>query len=358
MSSPSTTRINASSSKVVRNTKRDVNASRSRAFGASSISNSSRKVNGTAGGSGSAQSARVYLDGIDVTPQSLLLSRIKPSTASDQRSGGAKGKGGAAATRRSKNAHGGGGNSVMGASVILSNTSTSSLDDSSDNDGPSSGPSSTSAGATKATGATAKASPAPAATAKTNIVSAPPTAPSPAGTNQNDGDEASASAGPETDEPTADVKQASSASTDAAALLGLKSASAATAASTSSAAPQATELERARRRPITIELAETPTMIVFELRSVCVSAESTQHQVVSARNRQYLEMCAAKRGSDKFVEGRSQTLQLAQKGKEVMTAPPATRDVMCVATDWDIFDWCVSFAFWCFGTSALALQTD
>jgi hypothetical protein len=52
-------------------------------------------------------------------------------------------------------------------------------------------------------------------------------------------------------------------------------------------------------------------------------------------------MCAGKKGSDKYVEGRSQTLQLSQKTKEVMTAPPATRDAACIATDWDIFDWYV-----------------
>lgn len=90
-------------------------------------------------------------------------------------------------------------------------------------------------------------------------------------------------------------------------------------------------------------------MIVFELRSVCVSQDANYHQAVAARNRQYLEMCAQKKGSDKFVDGRSQTLQLAQKGKEVMTAPPATRDAMCVATDWDIFDWYVSLRAFVFG---------
>ncbi|GLE01062.1 hypothetical protein PINS_up009875 [Pythium insidiosum] len=78
--------------------------------------------------------------------------------------------------------------------------------------------------------------------------------------------------------------------------------------------------------------------MLFELRSLCVAQDATYHQAIAMRNKQYVEMCAAKKGSDKFVEGRSQTLQLAQKTKEVMTAPPATRDSACMATDWDIFD--------------------
>uniref|UniRef100_K3X6S0 Dynein axonemal intermediate chain 4 n=1 Tax=Globisporangium ultimum (strain ATCC 200006 / CBS 805.95 / DAOM BR144) TaxID=431595 RepID=K3X6S0_GLOUD len=347
MSSPSSAKISASSAKInasSRSTKRDVNASRaSRAFGASSISNSSRKVNG-AGTSGGTQSARVYLDGVDVTPQSLLLSRIKPSTSHDQRSN--KGSKAGTTTRRSKNAYGGGGNSVMGASVILSSTSTSSIDDSLDNEAPSGKNSSNTSvsgvkhGASSTSGGHGKVS---SSVASTPVpVSGPPFASS---TNQHDDDESGAN-GPETDE---------SVSKSASALLGNldnepSPASLSTAATSTSTATgtsttphtqqtMATQSSRQRRRPVTIELAETPTMFLFELRSVCVSQDASYHQTVAQRNRQYLEICAQKKGSDKFIEGRSQTLQLAQKGKEVMTAPPATRDAMCVATDWDIFDW-------------------
>lgn len=331
MSSPSSAKIAPSSSKVTasaRNTKRDVNASRSRAFGASSISNSSRMVNGAGGGS--SQSTRVFLDGVDVTPQSLLVSRIKPSTSQDQRSGN-KGKGGGA-TRRSRNTHGGGGgggNSVMGTSAILSNASTSSLDEGSDTDVPTTSSNNSNnrslGNATKASGA-AKASVVPA----NPVAVTSPGSTTPAATNQNDEDDG---VGPESDEAATTVAQSESS----------KQTKATAEASSSSSAAAANQPmpEKVRRRPITIELAETPTMMVFELRSVCVGADANHHQAVVARNRQYLEMCAQKKGSDKFVEGRSQTLQLAQKGKEVMTAPPATRDAMCVATDWDIFDWYV-----------------
>ncbi|KAL3667671.1 hypothetical protein V7S43_007224 [Phytophthora oleae] len=95
---------------------------------------------------------------------------------------------------------------------------------------------------------------------------------------------------------------------------------------------------RTRRVPITVTLAETATEVLLEIRSVCVAQDAPNHVAVSARNKRYQSICAQKKGSDKFVEGRAQTLQLAQKAKEVMTAPPATRDAACVATDWDIYD--------------------
>ncbi|KAF1323252.1 hypothetical protein FI667_g10754, partial [Globisporangium splendens] len=344
MSSPSPAEISASSAKInapSQSTKRDVNASRaSRAFGASSISNSSRKVNGTAT-PGGAQSARVCPGGVDATPQSLLLSHIKPSTSHDQRSS----KGGKArtTTRRSKNAYGGG-NSVMGASVILSSTSTPSIDDSSDTEAPSGGGKNSSS--TSATGVKQVASSSSGGHGKVSSSAAPtpvpvPGPPSASSTNQHDDDESGAN-GPEIDNsipksafalllgnPDAETSLSATASTS-------------TAAATTTATPHvqqtATQSFRQRRRPIAVDLAETPTMFLFELRSVCVSQDASYHQTVAQRNRQYLEICAQKKGSDKFIEGQSQTLQLTQKGKEVMAAPPATRDAMCVATDWDIFD--------------------
>ncbi|KAF1318017.1 hypothetical protein FI667_g14288, partial [Globisporangium splendens] len=325
MSSPSSAKINASSAKInasSRSTKRGVNASRaSRVWRVLDLELEPQgERHGDAGG---AQSARVYLDGVDVTLQSLLLSRIKPSTSHDQRS--SKGGKAGTTTRRSKNAYGGG-NSVMGASVILSSTSTSSIDGSSDSEAPSGGGKNSSS--TSTTGVKQVASSSSGGHGKVS-------------SSAHDDDESSAN-GPETDNSIS--KSAS------ALLLGnpdtetslSATASTSTATATTTATPHvqqtATQSFRQRRRPITIDLAETPTMFLFELRSVCVSQDASYHQTVAQRNRQYLEICAQKKGSDKFIEGRSQTLQLAQKGKEVMTAPPATRDAMCVATDWDIFD--------------------
>ena len=50
-------------------------------------------------------------------------------------------------------------------------------------------------------------------------------------------------------------------------------------------------------------------------------------------------MCAGKHGNtDRFRAQEAQTLNFVQKNKEVMAAPPATRDAECMATNWDIAD--------------------
>ncbi|KAJ0396507.1 hypothetical protein P43SY_010142 [Pythium insidiosum] len=321
MSSPSSARVQASSSRI-RSSKRDINpgASRSRAFGASAVSNSSRQVAGTGGSSAGRSAARVYLDGVDVTPQSLLLSRIKPSTSHEQRTHQrGKGKG----VRGSK-ANGGG--SVIGASVILSqdHLSTSSIEDTGDND---SGTSSANVHGANPRGRDTRpvpAKPTPAPTAPPPVA-----APAPPSNNQRAAaDEEDAVGGPDVD----GLDIVSKPSLGEPAGLGTSS------HALGDATQAAVRTERKHRRPITIQLMETPTEMLFELRSLCVAQDATYHQAVAVRNKQYVEMCAAKKGSDKFVEGRSQTLQLAQKTKEVMTAPPATRDSACMATDWDIFD--------------------
>lgn len=321
MSSPSSARVNASSSRI-RGSRATINpgASRSRAFGASSVSNSSRQVAGTGGAAGGRSSARVYLDGVDVTPQSLLVSRIKPSSH-DQRAGN-KGKG-KSGTRYSRP-----GASVVGASVLLTqdHLSTSSIDES-DSDAPPPGPS------TKTKSSNQQDTPAK-PVAKAAAVVQPPV-----GTKTT----------PEEDDGGGGDKDADA---SGAALLGKTTApklladidsspsvGAGFSSSTVLGSTVATSKpEKKERRPVTVFLSETPTEMLFQLRSVCVAQDASYHQAVAQRNRVYLEACAAKKGSDKFVEGRSQTLQLAQKIKEVMTAPPATRDSACMATDWDIFD--------------------
>ncbi|TMW58095.1 hypothetical protein Poli38472_011683 [Pythium oligandrum] len=320
MSSPSSARINPSTTKITRNTKRDINASRSRAFGASAVSNSSRQVAGTGGGAGRS-SARVYLDGVDVTPQSLLVSRIKPSSSHDQRSHnkGTKGK-----TRSSKL---GGGNSVMGASVILSqdHLSSSSIDDSSDGDPASSANIHTQP--SKGSNQRESARPPAKATPSSNAPQQPSSGATPTSLATS-----VAATGPE------DEEDGNGALSNAATVTSKPLSDVAAPGSSRVVTEVTLKTERKARRLVTIELTETSTEMLFELKSVCVAQDATYHQAITARNKQYLEMCAGKKGSDKFVEGRSQTLQLAQKSKEVMTAPPATRDSACTATDWDIFD--------------------
>lgn len=318
MSSPSSAKINASTNRITINTKRDIGGSRAN-FGASAVSNSSRKVAGTGGGGGggSSHAPRVYLEGTDVTPQSLLVSRIKPSTANAAESRGKNKKPGGRPSRSKNNNYSTTlGNSVAGASMILSNNnSTSSIDNDSDSEAP--------------TSARAKEPAAGAASSK-KAVGAPaipvllPSTSSGATTTSN-GD----AVDEERDEHQEDMIAAESAVGDT---------------KKSARENQTAELPKpikVRRHPVVIRFAETPTMMLFESRSVCISQDASYHQSVTTRNKAYLDMCAQKKGSDKYVEGRSQTLQLAQKTKEVMTAPPATRDAVCVATDWDIFDWYV-----------------
>ncbi|KAE8903820.1 hypothetical protein PF005_g7212 [Phytophthora fragariae] len=325
MASPSSAKIPVgSSSKQVRASKRDVTG-RSRVIGASSVSNSSRRVNGSvanvnggASGHGSGHSTRVYLDGADVTPQSLLVSRIKPSTPSGGYDPKGKGRGGKGS--RSKAVHGVGasvaGASMAGASMLFSHASSSSADNDSDSE------SSSSVVVTAGRGVRKEA--------HSVSSSATPTS------NQEE-DAVGASNGPVDSEDHEDGKDeaadpltTSGLAVDRAAplLVGGKSTSTSTGLASG----------RSRRVPVTVALAETSTEMLLEIRSVCVAQDAPNHAAVTTRNKRYQTVCAQKKGSDKFVEGRAQTLQLAQKAKEVMTAPPATRDVACVATDWDIYD--------------------
>ncbi|KAG7397131.1 WD repeat-containing protein 78 [Phytophthora boehmeriae] len=319
-----------SSSRQVYSSKRDVTG-RSRIIGASSV-NSSRRVNGSVanvnGGSGHGpgRSTRVYIDGVDVTPQSLLVSRIKPSTPSGGHDPRGKGRG---KGNRSKHSHAGAsvaGASVMGASVLFSNASTTSADNDSDNESSSSvvgGGNMSSRGPRKET------RPRAADHAPSN--SAAPSA------NQEDEENSRAAVpvtGPtdiedeDAKDEAADTLVAGSAEKEVPMLAGAKSLTA-----SAGAAPA-----RAPRAPVTIRLAETATEMLLELRSVCVAQDAANHVAVVTRNKRYQAVCAQKKGSDKYVHGRAQTLQLASKAKEVMTAPPATRDAACVATDWDIYD--------------------
>lgn len=317
MSSPSSAKINASTNRITRNTKRDVGGSRA-VFGASAVSNSSRKVAGTGGegAGGSSHAPRVYLEGVDVTPQSLLVSRIKPSTANASEARSIKSKKTGSRPSRSKNNNYSTtfGNSVANASMILSNNnSTSSIDNDSDSEAP------TSARAKEPVAAASKKA---AASASASVVPVPLPSTSSTTTTTDAGDE-------DKDDNQEDVIAAESSVSEA---------------RKSARGNQTVEVAKpikVRRHPVVIRFVETPTMMLFESRSVCVSQDASFHQSVAMRNKTYLEMCTQKKGSDKYVEGRSQTLQLAQKTKEVMTAPPATRDAVCVATDWDIFDWYV-----------------
>ncbi|RLN96293.1 hypothetical protein BBJ28_00009328 [Nothophytophthora sp. Chile5] len=323
MASPSSAKLPVGSSKLVHGSKRDATA-RSRIVGASSVSSASRRVNGSVanangGGSGhsSGHATRVYMDGVDVTPQSLLLSRIKPSTPSGGSDPRGKGKGGKGS--RSKVLHGQtGGASMLGASVLFSSASTSSADNDSDSE-------SSSAAAVISTGKSGPKDVKPGVVASNTVA--------PASNQEDEGGRTAVVATPADPEDREDGKEEVVDSLATASSLVLSHD-----VSLSVGEKPSMVVARTRRAPVTVLLAETATEVLLDLRSVCVAQDAPVHAAVVARNKRYLATCAQKKGSDKYVEGRAQTLQLAQKAKEVMTAPPATRDVACVATDWDIFD--------------------
>ncbi|ETO84396.1 hypothetical protein F444_01672 [Phytophthora nicotianae P1976] len=326
MASPSSARVPVgSSTKQVHGSKRDATG-RSRIIGASSVSNSRRvngsvaNVNGGTTGHGSGHSTRVYLDGQDVTPQSLLVSRIKSTTES-------KGRGKGGRNTRSK-AHAVGastvGASVVGASFLFSTASASSADNDSDNES-----------STSVVGTTGNMSvKAPRKEPKPNIGDHPTASTVTPSMNQEEDDNTrtTVAAGPADTEEQEEGKDEGGdplsglGSAQAPLLVGRKSVTV------------STGISPGVRRPVTVRLGETATEMLFELRSVCVALDAPDHNSIAARNKRYQAICAQKKGSDKYVQGRTQTLQLAQKAKEVMTAPPATRDAACVATDWDIYD--------------------
>ena len=107
---------------------------------------------------------------------------------------------------------------------------------------------------------------------------------------------------------------------------------------------------------VTIKLEETKTIMLFELPSVCVALDSQHHAEVTARNEAYLTMCRGKQGSDFYTSHHTQTLNNALKNKEVMAKPPATRDAECEATNWDIYDWYVVVLFCARGNSYLVVN--
>ncbi|GMF18650.1 unnamed protein product [Phytophthora lilii] len=339
MASPSSAKIPiGSSTKQVHGSKRDATG-RSRAVGASMVSNSSRRVNGSVAnvngggtsGHGSGHSTRVYLDGVDVTPQSLLVSRIKPTTPSGGYDPRGKGKGGKSS--RSKVSHGvasAAGASVVGASMFFSNASSSSADNDSDSESSSSvvGIGGNMAGR----GVRKEVKPSGGEHAASNSVA-------PSSTQEEEDSRSMATAnGPTDPEDHEDGKDDAVDPLLGSSGLALDHTAPLLAGGKAISMSTGLNSGRARRVPITVTLAETSTEILLELRSVCVAQDAPNHAAVTARNKRYQTVCAQKKGSDKFVEGRAQTLQLAQKAKEVMTAPPATRDVACVATDWDIYD--------------------
>jgi WD40 repeat protein len=89
---------------------------------------------------------------------------------------------------------------------------------------------------------------------------------------------------------------------------------------------------------VMMQLNETPTVTMLHIPGKCVAQDTREHVDVTEKNRLYEELIEARSGSDLYVERHAQTFNFAQKNKEVMAAPPATRSTGCIATTWDIYD--------------------
>jgi WD40 repeat protein len=90
--------------------------------------------------------------------------------------------------------------------------------------------------------------------------------------------------------------------------------------------------------PVMMQLNETATVTMLHIPGKCVAQDTREHVDVTEKNRIYQELIEARSGSDLYVERHAQTFNFAQKNKEVMAAPPATRSTGCIATTWDIYD--------------------
>jgi hypothetical protein len=89
---------------------------------------------------------------------------------------------------------------------------------------------------------------------------------------------------------------------------------------------------------VEMHLNETSTETLLYIPGVCVLADTPEHYEVTQRNEKYDELVKIRGGSDLYVTRHAQTFNFAQKHKEVMAAPPTTKEVGCTATDWDIYD--------------------
>lgn len=274
----------APSRRISARSRRTVNSSRSSfATGASSLSTTSRKV-------GNSQDAQIYLDGVNVTPQSLLLRRVDPirfssssvSFTSSRSQSRKRAKKTRAKTRQSH---------------VLASIPSRQQSDRLSSKGSSADNENTSESSDESVAE------------NTSKLEEPSTL-------LSDQEEESISLTPLPREVKAEMENSQ---LDA----------------MSSLNPNKKPIQKL----YTICFTETATDFLLQIPSVCVNPENASLQAsVRQRNHRYQSICAGKKGSDAFVTGRSQTLQLAQKTKEVMTAPPATRDAASIANHWDIFD--------------------
>ncbi|CAM9549894.1 unnamed protein product, partial [Discosporangium mesarthrocarpum] len=90
--------------------------------------------------------------------------------------------------------------------------------------------------------------------------------------------------------------------------------------------------------PIPIRLCETPTEMLLEIRGSAVATDLRDYDRYQHEKQEYDKKVAERIGSDKYTSHHAQTVNWAQKTKEVMAAAAVTKDVSCTANTWEIFD--------------------
>mmetsp|Transcript_4872 Transcript_4872/g.10298 ORF Transcript_4872/g.10298 Transcript_4872/m.10298 type:complete len:769 (-) Transcript_4872:228-2534(-) len=98
------------------------------------------------------------------------------------------------------------------------------------------------------------------------------------------------------------------------------------------------ESEEDLEKHVAIMIEETETMFLLDIPSVCVAAETEEHEQVTKENEEYAEKKKASASADRSSERGVQTAKNPQKIKLVQSAPPRTLDVGCNASSSDIFD--------------------
>lgn len=90
---------------------------------------------------------------------------------------------------------------------------------------------------------------------------------------------------------------------------------------------------------ISIDIIETPTITLFHIPSLRVWGDDEKERTaVIAANNRYTQVLEDHKGADAFTSSPAQTLNEAQRTKEVQVTPPATVETGCGVSTWEIHD--------------------
>eukprot|EP00026_Physarum_polycephalum_P003039 Phypoly_transcript_03048.p1 GENE.Phypoly_transcript_03048~~Phypoly_transcript_03048.p1 ORF type:complete len:501 (+),score=87.64 Phypoly_transcript_03048:117-1619(+) len=89
---------------------------------------------------------------------------------------------------------------------------------------------------------------------------------------------------------------------------------------------------------VSLLLEETPTIWFLDIPGYVVEKETPEATEVTARNKKYEELLKNRIGNENFVSRGMQTLNNAQKNKDVQVSAPPAKDASTMSTIWDIYD--------------------